>query len=385
MATKKKVYATHVTTPAGKRVYIKGKDKEDLDRKVFEAKVALNAGVDITCDQTFRDYGETWLRVYKTPPKVRESSFIIYKNNLEKHLIPFFGDMKLRDIKSMHVQMFLGTLSGLSRSVQTKCLQMLRAIMRSAEDNGLIVKSPVRSDDRPSGETPPEEEPLTDEQAKELLAAVSGTRAYTFCLIALSTGLRRGEILGLMWEDIDLDAGAIMVTHNKAYLANSNDAPVTTMLKTDSSRRTIHISGLLLSHLRDLRATSESPFVICMDNGKSLTKASYRALWKVVDNRTYGPRCGVLSFRCHPHQLRHTFITQLFESGMDLKQVQYLAGHATPDMTLRVYTHFRQRSRARETAQQTQAAVSYLDQCISRPPTADNASQNQPKPAYGFC
>ena len=108
-------------------------------------------------------------------------------------------------------------------------------------------------------------------------------------------------------------------------------------------------------------ASSTSPYVISMKDGASLTRASYHALWQVVDNRSLGSRSGVLSFRCHPHQLRHTFITQLFESGLDLKQVQYLAGHATPDMTLRVYTHFRKQSRAQETAQQTRAAVAYLN------------------------
>ena len=361
MATKKKVYATHVTTPAGKRIYVKGKDKADLERKVLEVKLAMNAGVYITCDQTFREYSEMWLRVYKKPPKVRESSYLIYQSCLNTHLIPFFGGMKLRDIKPLHVQMFLSSLSGFSRSTQSRCVQMLRAILLSAEDNGLIVRSPVRSNDRPSGENPKEEVPLTNEQARELLAAVSGTRAYTFCLLALSTGMRRGEILGLMWEDIDLDAGIITVTHNKVFLANGNDAPVTTHLKTDSARRVIPLSGLLLDHLRELRASSTSPYVISMKDGASLTRASYHALWQVVDNRSLGSRSGVLSFRCHPHQLRHTFITQLFESGLDLKQVQYLAGHATPDMTLRVYTHFRKQSRAQETAQQTRAAVAYLN------------------------
>ena len=110
MATKKKVYATHVTTPAGKRIYVKGKDKADLERKVLEVKLAMNAGVDITCDQTFREYSEMWLRVYKKPPKVRESSYLIYKSCLNTHLIPFFGGMKLRDIKPLHVQMFLSSV-----------------------------------------------------------------------------------------------------------------------------------------------------------------------------------------------------------------------------------------------------------------------------------
>ena len=128
----------------GKRIYVKGKDKADLERKVLEVKLAMNAGVDITCDQTFREYSEMWLRVYKKPPKVRESSYLIYQSCLNTHLIPFFGGMKLRDIKPLHVQMFLSSLSGFSRSTQSRCVQMLRAILLSAEDNGLIVRSPVR-------------------------------------------------------------------------------------------------------------------------------------------------------------------------------------------------------------------------------------------------
>lgn len=372
MASKKKVYATHVTTPTGKRLYVRGKTKEELDRKVFEAKVQMNAGVDITSDTCFSDYARVWMRLYKEPPAVRESSAVTYRANMGGHIIPFFGEMKLRDIKPLHIQAFITSISGLSKSVQTKCLQLLRGVFTSAQENGLIAASPMRKEHRPVGESTEEETPLSNEQAKQLLQAVQNNRAYTFCLIALSTGMRRGEILGLMWEDIDFQGGFINVTHNKAFLSNQNDAPVTTMLKTDSARRRIPLSPGLRDHLLGVFKNSNSAYVMAMPNGESLTKASFRSMWEVIEARTVSddralgdpvPRTHdrvTLDFKCHPHQLRHTYITQLFEAGLDVKQVQYLAGHATPDMTLRVYTHYRQRSREQETAQQVCAAVQYL-------------------------
>ena len=64
----------------------------------------------------------------------------------------------------------------------------------------------------------------------------------------------------------------------------------------------------------------------------------------------------------HPHLLRHTYITQLFEAGLDIKQVQYLAGHSKPEMTMRVYTHYRQKQRAGETREKVHAALNYLSE-----------------------
>lgn len=372
MATKRKTYATHVTTPTGKRVYVRGKTKEELDRKVLEAKIQLRAGVDITCDMLFRDYANIWMKTYKSPPKVRESSAVTYRANMDGHILPFFSNMKLRDIKPLHIQFFIASMEGLSKSVQTKCVQMVRSIFISAQENGLIAVSPVRKDHRPGGETAEEEVPLTNEQARALLQAVRNNRAYTFCLLALSTGMRRGEILGLMWEDIDFETGIITVTHNKSFLSNKNDAPVTTMLKTDAAHRRIPVGGVLREHLEELHKHSTSEYVLSMPNGASLTKASFRAMWEVVEARTVSedralgdpvPRTHdkvTLDFTCHPHQLRHTFITQLFEAGMDIKQVQYLAGHATPEMTMRVYTHYRQAMREQETVQQVCTAIDYL-------------------------
>ena len=367
-----KTYATHVTTPTGDRVYLRAKTKEELEEKVLEAKIQLRSGVDITQDVLFADYAQTWIKAYKLG-KVRPSSYASIETNLRVHVLPFFSAFKLKDVKPMHIQLFITSLSGKSKSLQDKCIRIVKNIFDSAVDNGMIPRSPVSRSDRATAENSPEEEPLTDEQALALLSAVDGTRAYIFCLLALSTGMRRGEILGLMWEDIDFKANAIRVTHNKAFILNKLDAPVTALPKTDAGRRVIPMGSLLKERLLLEKAKSKSPFVVSMLNGQSLTKSAYRALWLNVERRTAGsgsvPRLlgatygGVkvtLDFKTHPHQLRHTYITKLFEEGLDLKQVQYLAGHSKPEMTLRVYTHYRQKQRATETHEQVCAAVGYL-------------------------
>lgn len=370
----KKRYATHITTPTGGRVYVSAKSQEELDAKVANLKAEMGAGVDISDNTLFNDYADLWLRIYKKP-KIRQNTYDTLKWILEKHIKPVFVGMTLREIKPLHIQAFMATLSEYSYSIQAKGLQTVKAIFVTAEDNGLILKSPVKSKDKPGGAKPEEKEALTNAQAVQLLDAVKGTRAYLFCLLALSTGMRRGEILGLMWQDIDFDTGHINVTHSMALNPHREKCVVLPMLKSDAARRRLPIPLLLRRELEIEKRQSNSPYVFSMRNGEPLSKCSYDALWRVVTQRTVsekhplgsvrgsnnGGRYVVsLDFHCHPHLLRHTYITQLFESGLDIKQVQYLAGHSTPDMTLNVYTHYRRKAREQETASQVDAATAYL-------------------------
>lgn len=371
----KKRYATHVTTPNGERVYISATSQEELDRKVALARMQMGAGVDIANNTSFEEFARIWFKAYKTPPKIRQSTYENLLWHLEHQVIPGFKGLALKDVKPLHVQAFRNSLSEYGRSVQSKCLMMVRGIFLSAEDNGLILKSPVRSTDKPYGQKTKEKVPLTNEQATRLLTALKGTDAYLFCLLALTTGMRRGEILGLMWEDVDFDSGYINVTHNNTIGWGAGTG-VTTMLKTDAARRRIPMP-LLLRHTLELeKKKSKAPFVLATETGKSYTRTDYDTLWYQISSRTVndkkplgstirnrktGERVPVvLDFPATAHQLRHTFITQLFESGMDIKQVQYLAGHSTPEMTLRVYTHYRQQEREKQTETQVQAATEYL-------------------------
>lgn len=370
-----KRYATHITTPTGQRVYVSATSKEELAKKVAQKQLEMGVGVDIADNTTFREYAMLWATVYKAPPKLRPSSYATLMGNLQNHVIPFFSDLPLKAVKPIHIQGFLSSIGHLSASTQKKCFDAAKAIFRAAEDNGLIYKSPIKSTDHPGGPPPKKIEPLTSAQAKQLLRAVEGTRAWFFCLLALSTGLRRGEMLGLMWEDVDFEAGKILVRHNKAFPSDKNDAPVTELLKTDAGRRSIPIPPPLRAAMVEEKLKSPSAYVLHMDNGQSLSKSAFASIWRSVTARTVsgdrqlgdkiqgsnsGPCTVSLDFHCHPHQLRHTYATQCFEAGMDIKEVQYLLGHSTLQMTMQVYTHYRETCRAQETAQKVTEATSYL-------------------------
>ena len=370
----KKRYATHITTVGGKRVYVSAKTKEELDKKVAQLKAEMGAGVDISDNTLFNDYADLWLQAYKKP-KVRQNTYDTLLWHLEKNIKPYFKGRMLREIKPIHIQGFLASISTYSYSVQSSSVCIVKAIFLTAEDNGLILKSPVRSRDKASGQKPKEKEALTNDQAKRLLDAVKGTHAYLFCLLALSTGMRKSEILGLMWEDIDFEEGYINVCHSLPLSEIREHTAVTSLLKTDSAYRRIPMPLLLRHTMEQEFKQSKSAYVIAGPDNSHSTRSSFGSLWGVVKARTASKKYPVgtvrsmhhnghytvtLDFECHPHLLRHTYITQLFESGMDIKQVQYLAGHSTPAMTLRVYTHYRQKQREKETAEQVKVAVSYL-------------------------
>lgn len=372
-------FATHLTTADGQRVYVSAPTREELDRKVQSQKMLMGAGVDIADTTTFSAFASLWREVYKSG--LRPTSRETLNGVLDRHVLPYFGSLPLRDVRPLHVQAWLASLRPLSVSTQRKALQIARAIFDAAVQNGLILRSPVSPRDKAQTPDRPESsEPraLSDAQARSLLEAVKGTRAYLFCLLALSTGLRRGEALGLMWEDVDLDRKTITVRHNKAFPANKSDAPVTELLKSMGAHRVLPVPEPLLSVLREEKLRSgSSPYVLHMEDGRSLTRNSFNSLWSCVTNRTVsadrplgswvrGSRSGrlqvTLDFTCHPHLLRHTYITGLIEAGLDLPEVQYLAGHSSPDITMRVYAHYLSESRMPRTLDRATRACAYLAQ-----------------------
>ena len=356
---KGKLYRIAVHLPNGKRKWISSTTQEGLERKQKELSLQIANGIDVLDNSTFDDYAELWFRVYKEP-YLRAKSIETLRNTYKAHILPYLKDVPLKKVTPMQIQLILGNLSGQSKSLNDKAIQILRGIFNAAVDNNLIAKSPVPLRLRSGGIATKEKAALTVEQSRQLLNAVFGTRAYLFCLIALQTGMRRGEICGLMWSDIDFDAQIIHVQHN-AIFTNAQTV-VSSDLKTAAARRDIPIPPTLLALLTSEKNGSESPFVLHMDNGGALSQTSFSNLWDMVHRRTVdnpndlgtparnSKMVRSLDFHVTPHQLRHTYITRLFESGLDIKEIQYLAGHTTIDMTLRVYTHYQHKSRRKETA-----------------------------------
>lgn len=121
----------------------------------------------------------------------------------------------------------------------------------------------------------------------------------------------------------------------------------------------------MVDELRKAKAVSNSVWVFTMQDGSFLSYSSFRALWRLIDYRSTVKRevngrellDRTLDFTIHPHLLRHTCITHWFKEGLDIKEVQYLAGHASVDITLGIYTHYLAEERRAETASKIRSSA----------------------------
>ena len=243
---------------------------------------------------------------------------------------------------------------------------LMKCIFYSAERSKLIDYNPSANISARGGTPTKDKEALTDEQIDKLLDAIRGLRPYDFIMIGLYAGLRREEILALQWDCVFLDAPTPYISVRRAWRTEHNRPVVDTILKSPAARRDIPIPKCLVDCLRTAKAKSNSLYVISDNNGQPLSYAQFQRLWKYVtvrstQERTYykyvngqsikytvSPTLGgsqknnpkivyTLDFTVTPHQLRHTYITNLLYAGVDPKTVQYLAGHENSKTTMDIY------------------------------------------------
>jgi integrase len=183
--------------------------------------------------------------------------------------------------------------------------------------------------------------PLTAEQVKTFLSAVRGGRMRALYLLAVTTGMRQGELLGLRWADVDLEAGTPSV---RRTLSMTKDSPTFTAPKTAKSRRSIGLinaaSEALRGHLKRQLAEIEAMGDECEDQGLIFPNLRGRPLhpWiPATDFKRLLERADLPCIRFH--DLRHTFATLMLQNGEHPKVVQEMLGHATISITLDIYSH----------------------------------------------
>lgn len=363
MAKKKDSYTVSLTLPNGKRKYYRGKTKKEAVAKRDKDAELLGQGVDVNANPYFKDVAEKWFELTKTGPDLHVRTKETLQGTLTRYVYPALGDKRIRDITPLDILRLMKSVETKSNSTQRKVLQAARSICAFAVDMGLIVKSPVLSSIKAGGSSPDEVVPLTDDQCCRLLEAVNGTRAYLFVKLLLYTGLRKGEALGLMWKDIDFVKGVLRVERSVVYPLGNKAGEINPELKTSAARRTVPIAPELLADLKAAQKQSKSVYIFSMANGKFLSESSFRRLWDLVSYRstkTAGRISRTIDFDVHAHQLRHTCVTRWIENGLSVKEVQYLAGHATPDVTMRIYAHYRREQEFGETAARVAEAAGKL-------------------------
>ena len=182
-------------------------------------------------------------------------------------------------------------------------------------------------------------------------------------MIGLYTGLRREEILGLKWDSVYLSDGVSYIAVRRAVKWDGKNAPIVSeLLKSNAAYRNIPLPPQLIEPLTLAKNSSNSEFVICNKNGGAMSATSFRKMWDavrvrsvrdvthMVDGKTVTehlklgdkiPKHNIvisIDFPVTPHQLRHTYITEMILSGANIKTVQYLAGHKSVQLTLDIYT-----------------------------------------------
>ena len=358
----KKYSRVQISMPDGTRKSLYAKTDAELREieEKFRQKLKAN-----TCknDITVEVYAKRQLELEGST--ISDRTYAGYESKVRLYIVPLLGDKLLKDVTPDDIKYVLSKVSKLSSSSYRVVHMLLRRIFGAAKRNRLIDIDPTDGISSKGGLPPKKRPALTDDQVSMLLAAVRGLQVETFVLISVYSGLRREETLAMQWDCVNLGEYPYLEVR-RAWRTEKNRPVISETLKTESSRRNVPIPSRLADHLRKLKAVSKSQFVICNNNGGPLSGTQWRNLWKKVEVRTAEERAYVryssgkkevhrvvpelgahavhnpnvvysLDFLVTPHQLRHTYVTNLVHSGIDPKTIQYLAGHANSKITMDVY------------------------------------------------
>ena len=355
-------YRKRVPKPGGGYQDVYGETIADRDQKVEDLKAAWARAAAAEQDPKVFEYAAKWFRLHTAG--LGKKRIADYRNAINNHICPVIGDRQLSALSYSDVREVMAASASLSKSSQQKIVTTLRRICAAALRDGLLQQDPTAGL-KAAGEASEEKEALTRDQQARLLAAVAGLNTETFVRLCLYAGLRREEALGLRWSDLDLDAATPTLTVARVCAWDGgNAAEIREKLKSKAARRTVPVPAALADHLRQLQPRSTSPYVCPGASGGPMTAAAFRRMWAKIAQRTVrevkrkqpdgktavrllgvGERASPnapeisLDFHVTPHQLRHTYITELILAGANIRRVQYLAGHANPAITLRIYTH----------------------------------------------
>lgn len=359
------MYTKTFTLPNGQRKYVRAKTKEELEAKVAALKLEMQAGVDISDNTTVGEFIQMWVDVYKRP-YISQNSLNDLLYLINRFLMPNLGDMCVRSVKPVHIQRMLAGAASYSNRTQSKIISTSRAVFDAAVDNGLLMNSPVPKTLKAKGAPTAKKIPLTEEQSARLLEATRGLRIHSAVVAMLGLGLRREEALGLMWSDLDFNTHQAHICRTNVFVGK--DSVVSASMKSESANRVVPMARWVEDELKSIKAESTSLYVCPTAGGGPMTPGSFRAAWNAVTCRTtFDPALlnkpmarrpdiiRTLDFHVHPHLLRHTCATRWIEQGFNPKEVQYMLGHSSPDLTMRVYAHYDAAGQLSETTAKMQA------------------------------
>lgn len=330
-------YATSVTY-CGKKYYFTAKTSAELDRKVQEFKIAKRSA-HYNSDIRFKLWAEQWL--VATTPNIAPTTLATYQGFLKNHILPYFADMPLCDIQAGDIRNFLASRK-LASSSNSRLYVLLKSIFKLAVDDDILAKNPMAKVKPPKNQRKKPWCVLTEEQTHELISSIKQPEQQLLVKLAAASGLRRGEILGLRHQDIDVQRNTISV--QQTVKAIDGKPVISQYLKTNTSRRTLTLPTEMIKLLEKqfldvkLKMFCDKHWV---DNDllfPTLHGAPRHPNWLTSLIIQLGKDAGMPD-GFSLHILRHTNATYLLQHGVNYKVVQQRLGHSSAAITLNVYSH----------------------------------------------
>ena len=330
---------------------------------------------------TFGEWMDFWYRNY-CRPGLRPNTQSAYEAMIYKHILPALGQIPLGKLSQMDLQQFytqMKTSGRLTRQelygpdLSDRTVRRCHANCRAAwvAEEGLIAINPADGCRLPPKKGR-EMQVLTREELQRLLIQAKAEGCYELFLLELSTGLRRGELLALQWEDLNVETGELRV---ERQVTRTGGQLVVSTPKTKASVRTLVLPPPVVEALLDYQAIVHSRWMFPSPKKEDAPRdpASCRKKLETILERT---GCRHVRF----HDLRHTFATEALEHGMDVKTLSAVIGHVSAATTLDIYTHVtnQMRTQAAEKIDRRMGGKSAARRRKKQPPKTMTDFQAQP-------
>ena len=320
----------------GKRYYVYGNTESELAvnkamrlRDLQEQKV-------IESNMLVKDWAKEWMETYKMN-SCNDKTYKDYEHRLSKYILPKIGHLRLKDVKPVHLQQVMQSVSNMSQSRIDKIHQCITQIFTAAENNDLIVKSPARGLSKPKGYSGTHRS-ITDYERMIIKRVIEYHKHGLWIDLILSCGLRTGETSRVKVMHFDFDKKLLFIDGTK----NNN------------AKRYVPVPDHILEKVK---ATGKDPFEYLFTNeaGHPIKPHNRGRMWKSFKTAMHAEMGGQLYYGAIvepcmvapdlvPYCLRHTFCTDCQDAGVPINVAKELMGHSDISLTARIYTHYTETS-----------------------------------------
>jgi len=324
-------------------------------------------------EMEFGKWMDFWYQQY-SKSTLRPTTQSEYESLIYKHIIPEIGNIELNKLSQNDLQQFYSRLKTNGRQIRTDvygnglsdrmiraCHTLCRKSLEKAVEENLIRINPAIDCKLPSKKSK-EMKVLTREEMKRFIMQAKYDGFLELFILELSTGMRRGEILGLQWDDLNMKTGVLKISRQVVLL---NGKIHISEPKTKTSIRTIILPKDIIKILKEYKKTVDSKWLFPSPVKEDMPR-NPTAVRKILDRTLKKAGCKHIRF----HDLRHTFATTALANGMDIKTLSAIIGHNSAETTLNIYTHI--------TDEMQKTAADKIERGIMRNESLSNTNEKVP-------